>query len=71
MTGIPVPSGASAKEVLQALREFESVEMITEYDSVERRLRVLIALFWDLERPTAKALQEQLEIIRNYRNKPP
>lgn len=67
---IPVPSGVSAREVLQSLRTLESYGIISENDCIVKRLAILIALFKFIEQPTVDALWKQLEVVRDYKNKP-
>lgn len=68
---VPAPSGSSAKSALEQLRYLEKYGSITEFDSIERRLKLLAALFDCCEQPTADAFRKQLEIVREFRKAPP
>lgn len=64
---IPVPSESNAKTVLTQLRLLKHYGAIGDGDSVEKRLRVLIALFGRSgEDPTADALKKQLEVVHEF-----
>lgn len=67
---IPVPRGNSAQEALKHLRYLQEYGAIGPNDTIEKRLRVLIALFDCTEQPTADALRKQLEIVQEFK-KPP
>lgn len=70
MARIPPPSEKTAQFVLEQLRTLENFGAITDGDPIEKRLKVLIALFDCWEQPTADALREQLKIICEYYNSP-
>ncbi len=63
---VPTPREVSAKEALKQLRLLEKYGAISENDSIEKRLIVLIALFESSDQPTAEALKRQLNIVRKY-----
>lgn len=63
---IPAPKAASAREALNELRTLYQYGGISDTDSIEKRLRVLIALFDCIEQPTADALKEQLSIVQRF-----
>lgn len=65
---IPVPREESAKSVLEQLKLLEFYGAIHQEDSVEQRLKILIALFEYLEPLTAKALERQLILVREFNN---
>ena len=67
---IPPPSQENAKEALWHLQYLEKHGGIKANDSIEKRLKVLIALFDCSEQPTADALRKQLEIVREFYEKP-
>ena len=68
---IPPPRGMSAKNALLELRRLEKYGAISPDDDIERRLRVLIALFDCVEQPTADAFKKQLNIVRQFYLRPP
>lgn len=67
---VPVPKVANAKNALAQLRTLYRYGAISDDDSIERRLVVLIALFECIEQPTADALKRQLDIVRKFYNGP-
>ena len=67
---IPVPKGTNIRSALTQLRELEKYGAISETDNIEKRLKVLIALFECAEDPTANALKVQLEIVQKFYSKP-
>lgn len=68
---IPTPKPAYARYVLDRLRELDEIGSISDDDSVEKRLGVLLFYFDCIEPKTASALWEQLKIVREYNDKPP
>lgn len=66
LSRVPVPRESSCKEVLYHLRLLNKQGVIHEEDSIQKKLRVLIALFDCIEQPTADALRKQLEIVDRY-----
>ena len=71
MAFIPPPSELHAKMALEQLGYLESANVISEFDSLERRLDILAALFDCCEQPTADAFRKQLELVRAYKHNPP
>lgn len=69
MDGIPVPRESSAKEVLEQLVVLDTYGGISDKDDIEKRLKVLIALFDCIEEPTAEAFRQQLEVVKLYSKK--
>ena len=67
---IPPPSQENAKSALWHLQYLERYGGIKPNDPIEKRLKVLIALFECSEQPTADALKKQLEIVHEFYNKP-
>lgn len=67
---IPPPSQEGARSALWQLRYLERYGGISESDSIEKRLIVLIALFECSEQPTADAFKKQLEVVREFNKKP-
>lgn len=63
---IPTPRPSSARDALFQLRTLYQYGGISNNDSIEKRLRVLIALFECAEQPTADALKEQLSIVQRF-----
>lgn len=66
---IPLPRYHSAKSALQQLEYLEKYGGISKDDPIEKRLKVLIALFECSEDCTADALKIQLAIVERF-NKP-
>lgn len=66
---IPVPRYYSAKCALEQLGYLEKYGGISNEDPIEKRLKVLIALFECIEDCTADALKIQLAIVERF-NKP-
>lgn len=67
---IPVPRQESAERVLWHLQYLEKFGGIKSNDSIEKRLKVLIALFECSEQPTADALKKQLSIVHELKKAP-
>lgn len=67
---IPLPRGISAKGALEQLVYLEKYGGISPDDNIEKRLKVLIALFECVEDCTADALKIQLAIVRRFYEKP-
>lgn len=68
---VPAPKDSSAKSALEQLGYLEQYGSITEFDSLERRLDVLAALFDCSDQPTADAFRAQLEVARKLKKSPP
>ena len=68
---IPAPHGGIVDEVLKHLNLLESYGAIGPDDPIEKRLKVLIALFECVEQPTADALKEQLRLVYEFNKAPP
>ena len=68
LKSIPCPSGLGAKLAYDELRLLEKRGALSLDDSIEKRLKLLVALFECIEQPTAKAFLRQLEIVQNYYN---
>lgn len=72
MTSIPLPTEASARYVLQSLRNLMREGLISDDDSARERLTILVGLFTQaLEPATADALRKQLHLIYSYNKKTP
>lgn len=67
---VPLPARSSVIFALSQLDMLESYHAISPKDSIEKKLRVLIAIFDCLEEPTADALRKQLKIVHDYYTKP-
>ena len=63
---IPAPRGCNSRFVLDNLVLMTRFSTISEADSIEKRLAVLVALFDCLEPATTDALQAQLDVVRSY-----
>lgn len=66
MRSVPIPSQESAKRVLGHLRYLEKYGGISERDPIEKRLKVLIALFDCSEQRTADSLKKQLKLVQEF-----
>lgn len=64
---IPTPRPATIQEVLYHLHYLEKAGAITMEDPIEKRLKVLVALFDCVEQPTADALEKQLNLVREFK----
>lgn len=67
---VPVPSEQSAEKVLRHLRDLERVGYISDLDPIEKRLRLLAALFEGIEPDTSEGFKEQLRIVYKFRPPP-
>lgn len=67
MCFIPIPEQNSAKFALEHLGYLESVGAISDNDPIEKRLKVLAALFDCTDQKTADAFREQLRIVSAYK----
>ena len=67
---IPPPSQENAGSVLWHLRYLERFGGISDKDPIEKRLKVLIALFDCSEQDTADALRKQLNIVSGQKSPP-
>lgn len=67
LAAVPTPKLANAREALQELRTLYHFGGISDHDDIEKRLKVLIALFDYIEQPTADALRKQLSIVQEYK----
>jgi hypothetical protein len=63
---IPAPSGRVVDPILEQLELLEKYGAISQEDSLEKRLTILIALFECIAQPTADALKEQLRLTREF-----
>ena len=66
---IPTPRKCMVEEVLFHLEYLKKYGAITQEDTLEKRLEILIALFECAEQPTADALKEQLKLVHEFNNK--
>lgn len=64
---VPAPAEHYAYEVIRQLQEMEQRGAISDKDPIEKRLKLLIALFDCIEQPTADALRKQLHIVYEYK----
>lgn len=71
ITSVPVPKYSNIRGVIEQLKMLEHYGAIRDTDSIEKRLKVLIALFECSEDPTADALRKQLEIVQGFYHQPP
>lgn len=70
LADIPAPKESSAKAALEQLYRLERFSAISEFDSIERRLELLAALFDCSDQETADAFREQLKIVCEYKKDP-
>lgn len=68
---IPVPGKIAAEEALKQLQMLDSVGVLHDDDPIEKRLRLLAALFDYSAQPTANALRKQLEVVHRFKTEPP
>lgn len=71
VASIPVPSGLGAKNAYEQVVMLESYGCLHKDDPIEKRLKLLIALFECAEQKTADALKRQLEVARKFHKKAP
>lgn len=64
---VPTPKPSSAREAVEELRTLYKYGGISEKDDIEKRLKVLAALFDCIEQPTADALRKQLSVVQEYK----
>lgn len=62
---IPTPRGCSAKSAFEQLVYLESFGALHKNDPIEKRLKLLIAMFDCSDPETAEALKRQLDVVRN------
>lgn len=67
---VPVPKASSIDSALDQLDYLSWYGAIKPTDNIEKRLGVLIALFECIEPKTAKALKQQLKIVREFYRAP-
>lgn len=65
---IPIPRPLSARFAIEQLEMLDYYGAISDDDSFEKRLKILIELFKYVDEPTAQALKTQLDIVRRYNN---
>mgnify|MGYP003318534447 CR=1 FL=1 len=68
---VPLPTATAANEALKQLAMLDSVGVLHDEDPIEKRLRLLAALFDCIAQPTANALYKQLDIVYRFYDKPP
>lgn len=64
---VPVPRIGSIKSALEQLAMLEKHGAISRDDDIEKRLKVLLALFDYIEPETTKALEKQLKVVREFK----
>jgi hypothetical protein len=70
VASIPTPKPENARDALRQLKYLESYNAICDSDDIERRLKILIALFDCVEPETTEALRHQLKIVQEYYEQP-
>lgn len=68
---VPVPGITAAEEALKQLKMLDSAGVLHDDDPIEKRLRLLAALFDCVAQPTANALYKQLDIVYRFYERPP
>ena len=71
VSDVPLADGKSCKIAVMAINNWLEAGYISLDDSVERKLEVLIGIFNKISPKTANVLQKQLDIVRNYNERPP
>lgn len=66
---IPAPKEFNARSALEQLRMLEHYGAISDDDPIEKRLKLLAALFDCCDQPTADAFRAQLEVVNKFYNK--
>lgn len=64
---VPVPRISSVKSAFEQLTMLEKHGAISRDDDIEKRLKVLLALFDCMEPETTKALEKQLKVVREFK----
>jgi hypothetical protein len=68
---VPAPSIYAVKGALEQLELLDKAGALHDCDPIEKRLKLLIALFECSAQPTADALKKQLNIVRRFYEQPP
>ena len=68
---VPLADGKSCRIAIEAINNWLEAGYISLDDPVERKLEVLIGIFNKISPKTANVLQKQLDIVRNYNERPP
>lgn len=63
---VPVASGAATSEIYRRLQALAEVGAITDNDSVEVRLAIIIPMFDELDPAVADALRQQQAILDEW-----
>lgn len=71
MSGIPVPSEPHCREAYEVVIDLEKRGALSPSASVETRIELLIGLFDYVEPATARALKQELTIVKQFYSKPP
>ena len=67
---VPLPDDDSAIRALNKIQALESRGEISLNDGIEKRLRILIALFEPTDKPTSEAFEKQLQVAREFKKAP-
>ena len=67
---VPIPRGLAAKEALEHLALLNSFGVLHKNDPIEKRLKLLIALFDCIAPATANAFRKQLKIVTKFNSSP-
>lgn len=71
MGGVPAPHDSAAKEAYEQLVLLNGFGVLHDNDSIEERLKLLIAIFDCIAQPTADGFRKQLEIVQRHKKEPP
>ena len=68
---IPAPSDIAAEAAIEQLEMLQRYKAISNEDGIEKRLWILYALFECVSPATADAFARQIQVVREYYDKPP
>lgn len=71
LRNIPAPSPIAAKGALEQLELLDKMGVLHDTDPIEKRLKLLAALFDCSAQPTADGIRKQLDIVRRFYTQPP
>ena len=70
ITDIPVPDGKACRIAFDVINNWLEADYISVDSPLEQKLAVLSSIFNKMSPDTAYALRKQLEIVRNYNERP-
>lgn len=66
--GVPIPTAGSRRYIMEQMEYMYLFRFISDEDSIEKRLALLISLFEEIEeQSTATALRRQLEAVKEHK----